>query len=358
MRDMKPETRKHFNAMYCSIEEHYGISDIQKQYAIKEGHAVTLNDRVQNSSDFLSKINMTSVDDMIGTAMHLGVYDMIASRTDTNTDDREPQDASEFESLTYQCHQTNWDVCLPYKKIDALARHKDFRQRYSNFVTRQIALDRIRVGFHGQSAAKTTDKKSCPNGEDINLGWLKLLSQYCPANYLTQWAETDQIKLGLGGDYKNVDALVYDVYSMIAERHTTGNEVVIIGRELISYDTTRVINAYAGDPQKKQDIVFLNQTYAGLQSIVVPSFPARGVFVTDLANLSLYWLATGMRRQTHDNAKRDRIEEYISSDDAYMIESPQSCAAIHAAHVVIENDAGPESTPTPVLSGNADGGED
>lgn len=336
---MLTETRKKFNDLRSQMVKEYALDSTSATYPVAEPHAVVLNDRVQESSDFLRKINVMSVTDMTGTAMNLGVSRFIASRTNTDNQDRTPSNVAEFSALKYECKQTEWDVALPYKTIDALARFSNFTQRYSAFVTQQIALDRIRVGFHGQQAAEQTDPKENPNGEDVNKGWLQLLSEACPSNYLTQGDEENKIKLGSHGDYKNLDALVYDVYSMIASHNRTGGEVVILGRQLIAYDTTKIINQYADDPSKKQDITFLNQTYAGLPSLVVPSFPDTGILVTDLSNLSLYWLASGMRRQTLENAKRNRVEEYISSNDAYMLENPAACAAIEAKNLVFADAA-------------------
>ena len=52
----------------------------------------------------------------------------------------------------------------------------------------------------------------------------------------------------------------------------------------------------------------------------VPFFPENAVLVTRLDNLSIYYQEGARRRRLEDAAKRDRIENYESSNDAYVIE--------------------------------------
>jgi hypothetical protein len=62
----------------------------------------------------------------------------------------------------------------------------------------------------------------------------------------------------------------------------------------------------------------------------VPFFPANSMLITPLENLSLYWQEGTRRRTIVDNAKRDRIENYESSNDAYVVED-------YGAGCLIEN---------------------
>ena len=52
--------------------------------------------------------------------------------------------------------------------------------------------------------------------------------------------------------------------------------------------------------------------------------------ITRLDNLSIYWQEGTRRRTIVDNAKRDRIENYESSNEAYVVED-------HGAMAVVEN---------------------
>jgi hypothetical protein len=75
------------------------------------------------------------------------------------------------------------------------------------------------------------------------------------------------------------------------------------------------------------DIVTSQKRLGNLPAVRVPYFPARGLLVTKLENLSIYWQEGSRRRTVLDNAKRDRIENYESVNDAYVIEDLE-CAAL------------------------------
>jgi len=58
----------------------------------------------------------------------------------------------------------------------------------------------------------------------------------------------------------------------------------------------------------------------GLPAVQVPFFIPGGVLVTRLDNLSIYYQNGKRRRAIIDNPKRDRIENFESSNDAYVVE--------------------------------------
>ena len=70
-----------------------------------------------------------------------------------------------------------------------------------------------------------------------------------------------------------------------------------------------------------------SQRIGGLKAITVPYFPADKMLITRLDNLSLYYQTGARRRTILDNARRDRIENYESSNDAYVVED-LGCAAL------------------------------
>jgi hypothetical protein len=54
------------------------------------------------------------------------------------------------------------------------------------------------------------------------------------------------------------------------------------------------------------------------------------MFITTFENLSIYWQENTRRRTIVDNAKRDQVENYESSNDAYVVED-------YGAGCLIEN---------------------
>ncbi|MCQ0033127.1 P2 family phage major capsid protein [Burkholderia glumae] len=90
--------------------------------------------------------------------------------------------------------------------------------------------------------------------------------------------------------------------------------------EKTDYDTAityRKLDAWAKFPDFQQRIrnVILN-----LPAVRVPFFPKRAMMVTKLENLSIYFQEGARRRSLIDNPKRDQIENYESSNDAYVVE--------------------------------------
>jgi hypothetical protein len=67
-------------------------------------------------------------------------------------------------------------------------------------------------------------------------------------------------------------------------------------------------------------VVQSQKRIGNLPAVTVPFFPPKSVFVTSFDNLSLYYQDSGRRRTIVDNAKRDRIENFESSNDAYVVE--------------------------------------
>ena len=102
---------------------------------------------------------------------------------------------------------------------------------------------------------------------------------------------------------------------------------------LISQVTKWPLLAHGQTPTEKSHANTLSKSYGGLQAITVPGFPENGLLVTDPKNLSIYYQSGSVRRATKDEPKRDRIEDYNSSNEAYMIENLQAIAGINAANL-------------------------
>lgn len=332
---MKNQTRILFNKLQAAMAATYGVADVTQKFAVEIPLETKLNDAVQASIGFLNQITMAGVEDSKGQALQLGVSGLLAKRTNTATKDRTPSMLGGPDGTTWQTVLTEFDVGIGYSLLDQWARYPDFYQRYMNAVYQKIALDRITVGWYGQSAAAESNPVTNPLGQDINIGWLKLLQTFNEAQYMTQSGATaDKITIGAAGDYKNVDALAYDLYSGIPVEHRTGGEVVIVGSALVADDVNKGLTKHAQTPSEKTaGVSVLANTYGGLQAIQVPKFPDMGMVVVDPKNLHLYFQEGKTRRFSTENPKRNRVEDYISSNDAYAIGNVKAMSAVHAANV-------------------------
>lgn len=318
-----------YAAMQLAIAETYGVALATKMFSVDPTVAQELNDAITAKSDFLSRINVIGVTEIKGQKVFIGVSGPVTGRTNTKTTDREAKDASALDDSTYELHSTESDVGLPYAKIDAWAKFPDFHQRYSAAVQKQIALDRIMVGFHGTSAAAQTDITANPMLQDVNKGWLQQAREQIPAQVLKEGKVAGKVTLGEGGDYANLDSLVHDTKQMVDERLRDGGDLVaIIGTDLLAADKAKLYAKQGDTPTEKERIedAQVIATYGGLPSFSVPFFPVNAVLVTSFDNLSIYFQDSSWRKQTVDNAKRSRVEDYNSRNEGYVIEQLEKFA--------------------------------
>jgi P2 family phage major capsid protein len=324
--------------MQLAIAESYGVDLANRMFSVEPTIAQELNEAITAKSDFLQRINVIGVTEIKGQKVFLGVSGPVSGRTDTKTKDREAKDASALDDSTYELSSTESDVSLPYAKIDAWAKFPDFHQKYSAAVQKQIALDRIMVGFHGTHAAPQTDLIAYPMLQDVNKGWLQIAREQIPAQVMSEGAKVDgKVTLGVGGDYANLDALVHDTKQLVDERLRDGGDLIaIIGSDLLAADKAKLYAKQGDVPTEKERIedAQVIATYGGLPSFSVPFFPVDAVMVTSFDNLSIYFQDSSWRKQTIDNPKRSRVEDYNSRNEGYVIEQLEKFALTENVELV------------------------
>ena len=326
-----------FAELQLAIAESYGVDLATKMFSVDPTIAQELNDAITAKSDFLERINVIPVSEIKGQKVFIGVSGPVTGRTNTSTKDREAKDASSLDQSTYELSSTESDVGLPYAKIDAWAKFPDFHQRYSAAVQKQIALDRIMVGFHGTHAAVQTDIAQYPMLQDVNKGWLQQAREQIPAQVLKEGKVAGKVTLGAGGDYANLDALVHDTKQLVDERlRDAGDLIAIIGTDLLAADKAKLYSKQGDTPTEKERIeeAQVIATYGGLPSFSVPFFPVNGVVVTSWDNLSIYFQDSSWRKQTIDNPKRSRVEDYNSRNEGYVIEQLEKFAMTENVELV------------------------
>jgi len=328
---------KMYAEMQLAIAETYGVELASKMFSVEPSIAQELNEAITAKSDFLQRINVIPVTEIKGEKVFIGVSGPVTGRTNTKTTDRVAKDASALDNSTYELSSTESDVGLPYAKIDAWAKFPDFHQKYSAAVQKQIALDRIMVGFHGMKAAAQTDVETYPMLQDVNKGWLQQLREQAPQQVLKEGNTPGKVTMGPGGDYENLDALVHDTKQMVDERlRDSGDLVAIIGTDLLAADKAKLYAKQGDTPTEKERIedAQVIATYGGLPSFSVPFFPVNGVLVTSWDNLSIYFQDSSWRKQTVDNPKRSRVEDYNSRNEGYVIEQLEKIALTENVELV------------------------
>ena len=320
---MQNITRKHFNA-YCKRQaEINGVADGKEPFAVEPSVEQKLEDKVRESSGFLQKVNMYSVRDQQGQKLGLDVGSPVASTTDTDTKDRATTDPTTLAKDGYHCQQTNFDTHIKYQKLDAWAKFPDFQKRIRNLVTQQIARDRIMIGFNGTSRVATSDRANNPLLQDVGLGWLQKLRANASPRVMSG------IKIGKGGSennnggYENIDAAVFDATNeLLQEWYRDDSDLVVIcGRSLLADKYLSLIQSNNAPTERNAlDVIMTNKTLGNLPAVRVPFFPDKAFAITRLDNLSIYYQEGSRKRHIQDNPKRDRIEDYQSINQDYVVE--------------------------------------
>lgn len=329
---MQNNTRLLFNAYLERQQELNTVPSARESFNVAPSVQQVLETKVQDSSEFLKAVNIIGVREMKGERLGLGISGPIASRTNTEVADRVPRTVETLESTGYECKKTDYDTAIKYATLDAWAKFPDFQTRLRDAIIKRQALDRMVIGFNGKTAAATTDRAANPLLQDVNIGWLQHIRAEAGIRVLDDGATAGKVKVGgANADYSNVDALVYDAYQTLLEPwfRNDGDLVAIVGRNLMHDKLFPLVSANnAPTEQLAADIVRSQRRLGGLPGITVPYFPDNTVLITRLDNLSIYWQESARRRTIVDNAKRDRIENYESSNDAYVVEDYGMCALI------------------------------
>ncbi|MDM5086274.1 phage major capsid protein, P2 family [Aeromonas rivipollensis] len=329
---MRNETRQKFNEFTGQVAKLNAITSAMVKFNVQPSVQQTLETKMQESVAFLSMINMVPVDDLKGQKVGIGISSTIAGRTNTDSKDRQPNNPAALYDHNYECAQTNYDTMIGYAQLDSWAKFPDFQTRIRDAIITRQGLDRIMIGWHGTSAAPDTDRNANPLLQDVNIGWLKHIRTDAPAQVMSEGTEgSGKIYVDVAdGDYKNLDALVFDaVNELIKPWFQDDTELVVIcGRKLLSDKYFPIINDASDNQNKLAGQVLVSQKQiGGLKAVRVPFFPDNAMLITKLSNLSIYWQDGARRRHIEEEPKRNRIVNYESSNDAYVVED-YDCVAL------------------------------
>ncbi|MDV7388962.1 phage major capsid protein, P2 family [Acinetobacter baumannii] len=320
---MRLNTRKKYTAAMTQLAAINGVTTVTEKFVVDPSVQQKLEEKIQLSSEFLTRINIFLVDEQAGSAVGLGISRPIASRTNTDTTDRQAKDPTSMDERGYFCRKTDFDTAIKYQKLDQWAKFKDFYARFSGQIQKRQALDRIMIGFNGVTAAATTDIVANPKLQDVNKGWLQKMREENEARVMSSGATAGKITIGATGDYKNVDALVMDlVNEMIDEVHQDNPDLVVLcNRKTVADKYFPLVNKDQENTEKlAADIIISQKRMGNLPVYAVPFFPEDAILVTTFDNLSIYVQEGARRRTIIDNPKRDQIENYESSNEDYYIE--------------------------------------
>ena len=315
------------------------VSSLVSRFTVNPAVHQRFENASKESTDFTKKINVIGVTDQKGEKVLLDTTGPIA-HTNTSydgTDRRNPINVVDMKARQYQCEQVNYDTFVSYPQLDAWAAHSDFQTRISAQIARQVALDRIMIGFNGTSHAEKSSFSANPLLQDVNVGWLEQIRIHASERVMRDVVLTSRNmdnSVAHEGKYANADALVQDARStLLDDWHKDADDlVVIMGRNLFNSLRLPVLNSISGQSPNAEllagQLIMSSRTIGGLDVCLAPFFPDATLLITSFNNLSIYWQRGSMRRLMKDEPEYNRIAVYQSINDAYVVEDYGKCAMV------------------------------
>ncbi|WP_333907674.1 phage major capsid protein, P2 family [Delftia acidovorans] len=329
---MRNETAALFDAYTLQQARLSGVSNVTRHFNVSPTVQQKLETRMQESSSFLSAINVFPVVAQMGAKVGLSLTRPVASRTNTAVDGpRKTKDPTSKDQKGYTCLQINSDTHIRYEMLDAWAHFPDFQVRISNLIAERNALDRIMVGWNGKEAKPTTNLTDNPLLQDLTKGWLQRLREEAPERVMSSGKVAGKVTVGPNGDYKNLDALAMDAkHSLIDPWHRKHPGIRAICSDDLMHDKLFPIVNNNDQPTERlaADMVVSQMRLGGSQAVTVPFFIDGGMLITPLENLSIYWQRDARRKAIIDNPAMNQVDFFNSSNDDYVIEDFGACAFV------------------------------
>lgn len=250
---------------------------------------------------------------------------------------------------TDSCARLSWEVLANWAHSGA--SEDEFIQMVAKFTTKSFALDQLRVGFNGTSAAEFTDEKANPNGEDINVGWHQIAKNFDTLHANDATPEIDRIPgftqrvlvpgvealtIGKGGVFETLDALCSWVLNTTipAPFRNSPDLVFLIGADLIAAEQFRLFQA-AGTPTENIAAQMLANTVAGKRAFTPDFFPGKRLVVTTLTNLHLYIQNGTQQRRAEQVQDRKGFENAWWRMQGYALGHPLMYGAVDETAIKI-----------------------
>lgn len=319
------------NAYAAGLAENYGVNKPHRYFSLSDPQETSLRSALLESVDFLSMITCADVDQLSGQVVSVGASALHTGRSkDARFVRRIGVDGNTYSLIeTDSCAALRWDLLSIWANA---GDENQFFQLVQEFSNQAFALDMLRIGFNGTSAAADTDPKENPNGEDVNVGWHARMKTFKDGFQIID----DAVTLGEGGDYLSLDAMASDlINTKIPQQYRNDPRlVVLVGADLVSAEQYRLYQK-ADRPTEKIAAQMLDSTIAGRPAIVPPFMPGKRMVVTPLKNLHIYTQRNTRQRKAEFVEDRKQYENKYLRNEGYAVEVPELYAAIDEDAVTI-----------------------
>lgn len=321
---LTPKAEQMLRKFAAGLAKANGQVDTSRYFSLTDPKETQLRNALLESSEFLRLLpNVLDVDQITGQVVTTGKKGIYTGRKKDGRFSR----ALGVGGNEYKLVETDSGSYLPYSLLVVWANagsEEEFFQRIQAFSNESFALDMLRVAFNGTSAAENTDPDANPNGEDVNIGWHKIVQERTPEQIITG----DVTIGGANADFMGLDAAVTDlVHTSIYEPFRNDPRLVVLASaDLIGADVTTLMNKI-DRPTEKVAAQLIGRQIAGRTVYTPPFMPEGRLIVTTLDNLHIYTQQGTRKRKAEWVDDRKRFENNYLRMEGYAVEHDELYAA-------------------------------
>lgn len=316
-----------------------GVPDATREFNVTPLASQRMRQAIQLSSTFLKAINIMEVGQQIGQSINVGAKTLIGGRTNARAGNvRKPKSVHSLTPDNCECVLTEFDTALEYVDIDAWRHLPNFQQLVAAAIVESIALTRICIGWNGTEVVEQTDATANPLMEDVNKGWIQKVREGKPGAIMSEVvAASSKVKVGAAGDYKNMDAMVLDMRTLLHPNYRDRADLVAICTDTLLHEKYFGIVSASGEQATEltaADMMLSSKRLANHRAATVPFFPAGTVVLTPLSNLSIYEQAGTHRRHIKDMPEVKAVNDFQSVNEAYVVQDLDAIAVVENIELV------------------------
>ncbi|WP_445399936.1 phage major capsid protein, P2 family [Zobellella sp. An-6] len=327
---------------FSQLAQGYGIdiSKLGQLFSVTGPQETRLRAALLDAVDFLRMITMTDVDQIKGQVVDVGIGSIHSGR---KADGRFLKHVG-VGGHNYELIETDSGAVLPWSTLAVWANaggEGEFMRQVNEFINRSFALDMLRVGFNGTSAAANTDPVANPLGQDVNKGWQQLVREWNDGSQIVGSAQNKIYFDPEGqGDYRTLDAMASDLINSTIDPAFRNDPrlTVLVGADLVATAQGRLYQQ-ADKPTEQIAAQQLATSVAGRRAMTPPFFPGKRMVVTIPANLQLLTQRGTRQRSAAHNQDRKGFESQYWRMEGYAVGEYRAYASF--------DEAGVEIAPTP-----------
>ncbi|HGE6049859.1 TPA: phage major capsid protein, P2 family [Vibrio cholerae] len=323
--------REYMDNFAQQLAKSYGVSNVEDLFNVSPQLETKLRAAITESAEFLKMITVTTVDQIEGQVVDVGVSGLYTGRKAGGRFTKQVGVGGHKYKLaeTDSCAAITWAMLCQWANQGG---RDQFMKHLTEFSNQMFALDIMRVGWNGVTAAETTNPAEYPLGQDVNEGWIA----YVKNRKASQVVDVDVYFDETNGDYRTLDAMASDIINNQIHPMFRNDPrlTVFVGSGLIGAAQAKLYDK-ADKPSEQIAAQKLDKTIAGRPAYVPPFLPDNAMVVTIPANLQVLTQHGTVQRKAKHESDRKQFENAYWRMEGYAVGVLEAFAAYNPEKVHI-----------------------